>query len=1145
MQQWKQSKNPELKPVMAAYLNMARHNVYRTLMHISKQSQVYETITEEASIVNLNLWNKLCEGTGPEQLKIIKLLQKHFPFLQAVFDVEKKNNKDITVPASPKKITNFFTALCLPILNGLRNEYTHYRPEPRRTGQDKELLSYLYRALDGSAREIRNRYKITVNSSDKGAQEEKITAINTAVEYIFQGSFRKQKQNRTFIDKEDYFYALASTSNAPGNKHLSDIGIVYFTCLFLEKRYIAMFLDALKPWPPFFDQIQKKAVLEVFSVFCLRLPREKYDSTRPDYALGLDILNELQKCPKELFDILPTHRRDKLSVDIKAEGADVVQDDGVTVKDGKVQMRRVRDRFVPLALQYIDMQKSFSDLRFMVHLGSYRFQFYKKQCLADKGPDTLRILQKEINGFGRIDEIESERKKVYSSLFKKTVKKKNDKDIEVEELIPDTPDSSPYITNTKAHYLIANNRIGIRMDQPLYVPSLQERESGKSLVCANQIKLYAPQAWLSIYELPGLLFYMHLCKMYPKAIKNEDCAEVIIKSYIEAYQKLFENIKNGVFQEWDEHTYAPLSLGDLPVKIKSFIQEPDKRVNPFFAKKSQKRIIEMIDWTKQEIDSLKVKIAKMSDKENKFNKKGYVDVRPGTIAAKLTRDILFFTPPSDTKSKITSANFNSLQSALALSQITYSAVHGMVKNLQHPFIEDVFKAFKSQNDFRIFDFYQKYLEFRLNYLQTKQGLKKEDLEKLPFLHSNQVKWQTRDKNYIKDLAGRYLEDEFSHGFELPRSLFTTKVENLMCAVGIQLPKIEEDGRRRSMSNLINLYFSQVLKDDSQKFYNWERHYDVFDKLNGKTNRNNSLVHDFLKPEQLESKMSGRKTLRASDYMLKKAVNSLNQTLTENNKLNIHSKESLKNEQVAKLAEKMLKRAYADYDDNERLLRRFAVQDKILFLMAKNILLGIEGIKEEKLSKFKLKNILPGEKDSILELLVPFHIILQVDNITLTIKQKELVKIKRYGEFFRYSCDTRLRSLLRYLAKTETEGKLYVEVDRDLLEAELSAYDLRRITVMKMVQGMEQSLLNQADNAHIVVPSEVRQSFNALISKVGKIPYSAHGEILINIRNSFCHNEYAKDIVIPNGISLPRVAEMISNIFKTERKRKPTMVIENQ
>lgn len=1111
---WTQSKTPVMKPVFAAYLNMARHNLFRTLLHISRQVQLPEEIRDDSKAANMALWKELGSGNPTDQLKISGLLQKDFPFLQAFLDVEKKK-EDIQNAISPKKVRDLFVDIIIPSLNRLRNEYSHFRPDSRKTDKEEKLVPYLYRVLDGAAREARNRFSLTVNSPIENQKEGKtILAINQSVEEVFQGSFRKQKVAKTdrngkpmkdrrgkpmmeFKDRDNYYYALSSSGHS-----LSDIGIIFFTCLFLEKKYISLFLDALKPWPKDFDADKRKAVLEVFSVYHIRLPKEKYDSSRPDYALGLDMLNELQRCPKELFDTLMVTRRDSLSVTIKEED---IEDDGVTVKDGKVMMIRVRDRFPQMALSYIDLQKIFKDIRFMVRLGTYRFKFYPKKCIGNKGKESLRVLQKEINGFGRINEIETERIKRYSGLFKPIVKTTNEDGTETEERLPDSVDSRPYISNSKSRYLIDNNRIGLRINEQMFLPAL--RSGDGPLTRASDIKLKSPHAWLSVYELPGLIFYIELCRKYPQFVKEDETAEAIIKSYVEAYSRLFSDIRNNQLdpkdcREYLPGKYYPLTLGDLPVKIKNHILDPETRANPLFTVKSRNLIVKMLESSERDLERFKANLSKMGTKDNKLNKKGYVDIKAGKVAELLARDILYFTPPSEAKSRITSANFNSLQAALAIGQLSMARFKEIVKPLSHPFIFNAINRFK-QSEFRIFDFYQAYLQSKITYLRSKRNLGKAELEELPFLHAGRIKWRRRNKQYIQDLAGRYLDEDLGHGFELPRGVFTERAESLMKRAGIPLPQSKE-GRKLGMANLINAYFKEVLQDNNQPFYRWERHYRIFDKLAGQTN-GNSLVHQFLMPNQLEKKMRLRKQLKPSSYMIGKAGGDV------------------------KLAEETLKRDYAAYDDNEKKLRRFETEDKVMYLMAKNILFDISGVEEETLNKFKLRDILPGKEDSILELQVPFRVELRIDNVSLVIKQKEWVKIKRYGEFFYYNSDTRLRSLIKHLVKDAADGHITIEVDRELLDKELEGYDRQRVAIMRMVQSLERSILSQAQSP---VSAAMRQNFNSLISEVGKIPYEKRGKTLISIRNSFCHNEYARGIEISDGMDLPQVAERISKLFET-------------
>lgn len=1120
--QWKQSKTPEMKPVMASYLNMARHNAYRTLIHISTQMQIAEQ-GDEDKLAKFEIWKKLEKAPAPEQMKLIKLLQKHFPVLQAFFNYEKKAGKAM-VDTSAHDVRHFFVKQLLPTLSRIRNEYTHYAAKPRPQKEEGELRPYLRQALADSVPAVFDRFAVEVVEDNK-CKKKKPTqpkVVSEAVKKIFPEPFDK-KGNKKSI------YNLVS------GDAFSDLGIVFFTCLFLERRYTAMFLDALKPWPESFNEVQRKAVFEVFTYDHIRLPREKYDSVTPDYALGLEMLNELQKCPAELFDILSSKDQERLSVDIKSDDPDVVTDDGVTVKGGKVQMKRVSDRFARMAMMYIDRTNAFKNLRFMVHLGNYRFKFYMKQCVADKEADTLRTLQKEINGFGRIDEIEAARRQMYAPMFKATVKKENAAGVEVEELQPDHAGMNPYMTDTKANYVFDNNRIGLRAiggdrEPRLYLPALTE--NGEPIDDAKQIKLYTPNAWLSVYELPGLIFYKLLCDTYPEQAEKLGDAEKVIMSYINAYRKLFKNIRDDKFEGWDENRYSPLTLEDLPVKIKTYIQKPNESANPLFVLKARAVIRELIEATEKEIERFNRKLDRLTDREVRPDKK--TDLRPGAIATRLSRDIMYFAPKSEAKDKMTSANFNSLQSALALSKYSVKRMRGMVDELGHPFIGEAFDNYAATN-FKIYDFYKIYLQCRLEYLKSKQGLGKAELEKLPFLHPDRAKWQKRDKKGIQELAGRYLkigDVDFPHGFELPRGLFTARAEAIMRAAGVLTEPVGD--RKPSMTNLINHYFTHVLEDDNQPFYGWSRHYEVFDRLAATKDDKRPVAH-FLSPAQLCEKMKVRKRLRPSKFMLNKALESVNNGLPDEE----HIKD-IYDYRITSLAKERLKKDYAEYDDNERMLRRFAVQDKLIFLMAKDILLGVGGIKKEALGKFKLRDVMPGGKDSILEMTVPFIITLTVDGVTLTIKQKEEIKIKRYGEFYRYNSEPRLKSLLPYLTKKlggNTDAKL--EINRKMLENELSRYDLKRIEVMKMVQEFESEIIKQANNAGVEIDKDTLINFNNLITKIGHVPYEGQGKILINIRNGFCHNEYAKDIALPEDTSLPEIADRISKLFDATRKRPTT------
>ena len=461
-----QSKSIENRPVFAAYLNMARQNAFETLCHISKLMGI-EVDDAEKEKEN-RLWEmKVVKELSVEEikserkLKLIKLFHSHFPFLKPIMDVEQRNpngyiptelDEDPSqeqieeelatkiVYASPLKYYSILENM-FRLLNALRNEYTHAKPEKVSLAQKiilhENVVRYAYNCLDGGRRVVKQRFG---NFDLPSNQDAYSFLTDTKVRYDKERVSGRFK----FIEKSNFPYRMKNEQGI-----LSDVGILLFVCLFLHKKYISMFMDKVKPYRKGADNVEKKVLLEIFSVYRIRLPKERYDSERPDYALGLDMLNELQKCPKELYETFAESDKAKFRVPIKSTSEDVVMDDGVIVENGEVLQIRVQDRFPTMALRYIDQTQAFPKIRFQVSLGHYRYSFYDKQCIDSKEKDRVRVLQKEINGFGRLNEIELKRKEKYASHIRTN-----------DEIRKDTADSEPYITDCYANYVFNGNRIG-------------------------------------------------------------------------------------------------------------------------------------------------------------------------------------------------------------------------------------------------------------------------------------------------------------------------------------------------------------------------------------------------------------------------------------------------------------------------------------------------------------------------------------------------------------------------------------------------------------------------------------------------------------------------------------------------------------
>ena len=1236
-----QSKSPENRPVFAAYLNMARQNAFETLCHISKLMGI--EVDEAEKDKENRLWEmKVVKELSVEdikserKLKLIKLFHSHFPFLKPIIDVEQRNpngyiptelDEDPSqeqvkeelatkiVYASPLKyyaiLENMFR-----LLNALRNEYTHANPEKVSMAQKRKLhenvVRYAYNCLDGGRRVVKQRFGNFDLPSDEDAYA---FLTDTRVRYnkeLIPDKFKivkikgkeKKVQESKFVEKKDFPYRMKDS-----NDILSDVGILLFVCLFLHKKYISMFMDKVKPYRKGADEIEKKVLFETFSIYRLRLPKERYDSERPDYALGLDMLNELQKCPKELYETFNDTDKAKFRVPIKSTSEDVVMDDGVIVENGEVLQIRVQDRFPTMALRYIDQTQMFPKIRFQVSLGHYRYSFYDKRCIDSTEIDRVRVLQKEINGFGRLSEIELKRKEKYG-LHIRT----NDK------VRKDTADSEPYITDCRANYVFNGNRIGfLFFDKELgrteiksmntnedkeimYIPELVfdkdlangSKKEGTNAVCVP------PVAWLSTYELPALMFHHHLCQKLniasPDKKISKNPTEYVIIQCIKTYYRFFNDVKEGrlhpgMVKDKDSlaslirKDYDPLQLKDIPIKLVDYLLNQKVNMEKVFKECAEERMEKMLKGTEVRLKMFKEERKAIGSKDNKFGKKGYVDIRPGKLADYLAKDMLMFQPvDKDNKNKVTGLNFQVIQASLAIYDKTWEELRAIFENahlinqknttLNHPFLGNLFASKKIP--LNTMDFYEHYLEEKINYLRRR--LVKGTFSDA-FLHRNRMKWQKRDEAYYKALAGRYLEELSKDNrtnlkaIELPRGLFERNIveilknvyadeskqtynQDLAVFLNKQMEAYENDEQvPYNTSFFISAYFKHVLKDKVQPFYvsthkEYKRSYKFFNMINNETKRN-ALVEQYYTQEEFKEL---RKKYKLTGKAAAKLINYKNDAFDKEKK-KPESRGKSKDE-IKEIINYRLRKYRSEYDDNERAIRRFMVQDILVFLMAKDLLLKNIGdeLKDDKtidkIKRYKLQNINPtSDTGNILSLSIPFSLTLTLkDGSTRTITQQEL-KLKNYGDFFRFVYDERLATLLSQ-AKN-------VEINRDELEKELLHYDLKRTEIFSWVHAMERHLFKQhpelknpdkkEEGSHYyyaqkvknkktgeeeIQYSPIRQNFRAMLNVPGDIP-SQHLEAMVGIRNSFCHNHYVEDLNFGTYqiADIPELADALEKIFK--------------
>lgn len=1092
------SQSRELKPVFAAYINMARQNAYNTLLYITKAIGLEEKVNKEANMWEMKIMTILGgKGKAEHRMKIRQLLYRHFGLLRpwtayklnhALYEKEKEsgnkkngNGGNIRLNGdemlTDKQLYEGLVRI-FKLLNYWRNKYSHFHfvddNKDDMPSNTKDIAAFLDFAFDGARKVVKERFGIdegffvflTGNGKNDRMLREPIA-----------GQFDKRgRQKFRFVKKRDFRYSMTKID---GN--VSDVGILAFICLFLHKKYETELVSQTKLVD---GRAPKEQMImrEALAVYRIRLPKQRISSTSEKSAVGMDILGELHKCPDELFQTFCPEDQEKFR--------------NRNIYDEEVLYKRNGDRFPWFVLRYTDVTEAFSRIRFQVSLGCLRHKFYNKQCIDSKEADRVRVLQKDINGFGRLEDMEEKRN---APEWNKGMLRKK------EAFEEDTADTKPYITDKKASYIFHANRVAMWWGKgKMYIPEINETEV-EMAVCEK------PKCWMSIYDLQGMMFHHLLTKD-----DNPQATEKVIINCVERYQKLYSDIKDGTLKPIGKkkevvkvliNNYG-VEIGNLQEKLVSYLTRYNVNMDKRLQKLMRMRLEDILQRTSHRLEKYKEEIKMIGAKDNKFGKKRFVDIRPGRLASFLVRDMVEF-QPADSKmqeegkgtGKMTGLNYTVLQGLMATEQDILNIQPAFKKagllDSTNPsiFLKGTIDRLKNCTDHSIYSFYKCYLQAKQKKIETM--LKNNNFSDIRFfMHPDSNKWKKRDEEYYTKLAETYMDTPV----ELPRSLFAEPIKEVLrekFADNKEMMAALNSEKGCNVTYLIDEYFKHVCCDGCQNFYmptksGFKRHYSYFDIL--------------------YTKKKGEKIY----YTIKQLAHLAKNDMSAYDR---HIKMFRGEEKEAEVTK--LKHKFNDYNDNEKIIRRYKVQDMLLFLMAKDILITL---KDANLSNFKLMNISLDSAKGILEKQVPFDITVNCvkDGETKmhTIHQ-DAIKIKNYGDFFKFLSDDRIKSLLGQL----DDG---VTIDREDLEEELKRYDDRRVGVFRNVHEFEESVINKHEEF-----KTKHHNFKDLVEARGGIDKNEQ-QAMRDIRNAFGHNHYAET----DTKDLPKIAvEMVDKFGKLIEKNK--------
>lgn len=1310
----------DLRPVFAAYFNMARANLYNVLRYISAQCSL-EVKQDEDSMHELAV-AKFANNKRPEvRQKVFSLLMRHIPVLQQMTQAgltQGKPEKD-GKKAIPEHLTveqqdvQQMLQNIIRVVNYHRNQFTHAKHYDTKEEQQKEIEreKALYRplatAFKGSKREVKRIFCYTADDMNFVDQEERMKRIlmkdNT-------GAIVKDDRGHDqyiFVEHADWYFRLYDTianpiTDMPMPEKLTTAGIMFLLCKLLHKRYATqlaqqsgLFRTREHSGNSPFKKVENEIMFNIFCAHRIRLPKGRIESTATDSALGLDMLNELQKCPYELFETLS--RVDKKQFQVKRG------DNGVTpAPDDDINLfRRYGDRFPQLALRYIDTMREaddendrvLNDIVFQVALGKFRHSFYNRASLDTSEKDRVRVLQKEINGFGPLEKVEKLRKKKYNDFIRPISEDPS------HLYDADTVDTAPYLTDHHTSYAITGERIGITWNTIVQNPdsgdkrnSIRLRWNDKKMERLDKDKCFlpdlptpteniAPRAWLSIHDLPGLIF-LHMIGGNP---------ETVIKDVYDRYVLMLKHISDGVLKPQSNKDELEkllcsepykIRLRDIPKKLVDYLtgnvpqtlEKADKEFNEWVKTQlrgdtlydslvfllkdiksknlkprcrgivGQEKLDKMLlcdyqlysdevpneiknyllgkknlndekdkkdfmSWVKRQIDEFEEKpvtswilklektikkfdsdLKQVGDKQNRIGRKGYVDVRPGSLARYISKDIMLMTRPDESRKnngKPSGLDFGVLQSAIATfkgDSLPFAStqlgkmLHNAINVSNHPFLSLIM----NKEIVDTIGLYREYQREKLNFLVDLLNGKKGDYKNQWFLREAYRNHKALTPQYVQGVTGlalRYLDT-----LQLPDGLFTDAIckqllvnhdtkdnKELQCALSSR-------EKTCGVSHLINIYFTKVKGDNSQSFYReMKRHYKLLDWANFKQNQEKPvpILSTLVPPELYFTDESISTMLRKSnnqDAPIFIRINSIAnrlQTKIGYKEIEFHGKTKsvpdYGEEGSASIKEKndlydRLIHMLRKMQRNERNIRRHRNQDMLLFLMAKKLLLsgGISFRKnasaEEGMDKFMLQDILPpasktDESKSLLEIPIDFSLTIGLNDEKgkpilnaegkqecRAIHQQE-IKLKNYGDFFSFLYDSRIGGLLSQLPYEKP-------VERDDLEKELDSYDRQRLKVFAVLQAIENKIIKEHpelndNNAGGLGFCDAdgkpyRNSFSGLLSLCEQYLASEDelnelGYGIVDIRNAFSHNRYTSSDNLKVDISkmtLPQVATLI-------------------
>jgi hypothetical protein len=1108
-----------------AYLNLARLNIFSINNHLAEEFKI-TTLEEDGRIQS----GFICES-NKKNFNYNWLFEKLIRLMPVVkqFDaarLPKEEQKNIqTEGKNLVKMAETLKAVFKDIQE-FRNDYTHY-----------------YSTETGDKR------KLSVSQT---------TANFLKLSFERAIAYTRSRFESVFADED--FTLITQKELIRNDNTVTSEGLVFLTCMFLDRENAFQFIGKIQG----LKGTQFKsfvATREVLMAYCVRLPHDKLISDDPQQAFLLDILNELDRCPKLLYNVLDDEAKKEFRPILTESGIENVLKNSLndeareeyldTIDYGKYLEQltvRVRhsNRFYYYAMRFIDDRNLLPDFFFQIDLGKYLLADYNKKIMGEEVP---RAIIENAKAFGKLSTYDSP-------------------DVLQQRIDPDG--LARGFEQFAPHYNTDINKVGFRFNQDICtVEPVQPKANGNLTVNLVQPQ---PLGFLSLHELSKIILLEYL--------QPGESMKLIREFFNTANKKLFnlefiQSVKNQLAENnWNTFYKQCDRKKSRAYMMKGTSDKKEFRYDALSRKKALDVVLAPHGLNHKQIPerilNYWLHIQDVNDSRNiaerillmkrdglkrlKQLKKHSQDPgvripKVGEMATFIARDIVDMVIDKDKKQKITSIYYDKMQECLAFyaDRDKKQQFIGLVRELNlnapggHPFLKNL----RLESIRKTSQFYREYLQEKVDKTE-KVGLKRDGKPKF-----QDVSWLTKtfESKEWSDKAEKYLtvfklpdnrvnipytirqwdekeqydleawlrninqgrkEGDQKRPIDLPTNLFDEKLCELLAnklrAAGHAVPD------KAKYNELLKCWW-QTRDDSTQSFYNGKRLY-------------------IIKEEEV-SFVPGTESNFKAYYQkpLGRAFERLSNKRREEKRTNPKLPDIMLND-----VEKSFKRTLAE---TEKEIRILAEEDRLLLLIAEQLSMG------EGLGQLKLKNI----KEELTEIKPVSRKFCYKPNFDdmgnkpakdqdLPLRELHvhaLMQRKNSNDLNRFAHDRRLAEFVTYLP----DGNITV----DELRYEMTDYNKARQTVFDSVFRLEKTIVEKDIRGLEKLFTD--QNYN---QQQGNISFKPYMQWLINngyitqnersylevVRNCFSHNQFPPHSIVElftKSGTLPALAGRIAEAYK--------------